>query len=173
MSRAGRPPMPPQWQQMAGRPGHRPADQAAPSFTAGLPPCPAHLDAVARAEWERIGPELLTAGLLCTVDTAALAMYCAAWSRWVLAEQKISTLAEKDPIGAGLVQKTKNDFEQLTYWSVISNKAQEQLFKYLAEFGLSPVARARVKGMAQQGDLFGNDPLGAFMRAAPGTPQTA
>lgn len=172
MSREGRPPMPAPWQQMMGK---KPADAgaAAALFTAGAPPCPSHLDEVGRAEWNRITPELETAGLLCKVDLAALALYCVAYARWVLAESKIRQLAEKEPEGAGLVQNTKNGFEQLSYWFVVSNKAQEQVYKYLSDFGLSPVARARLKAMPNQGSLFDNDPLAAFQRAAPAAPKTA
>lgn len=161
--------MPDAWKQLAGNPGRRPIDTAGPNFETGVPPCPDHLDGDARREWDRITPELLTAGLLCTVDMAALAMYCVAYSRWRLAEERIRFFATMDQAGAGLVQTTKNGFEQLSQWMIVSKMAQDQLFKYLAEFGLSPVARARVKHIAAQGDLFGNDPLAAFQRAAPKT----
>jgi P27 family predicted phage terminase small subunit len=167
MSRAGRTPMPDRWKAMAGNPGRRPLGLDGPQFSVGVPPCPDHLDETARREWERIVPELQLAGLLAAVDGAALALYCVAYSRWCLAERKIAALAALDATGMGLVTRSPNGFEQMGYWYVVSSKAQEQLFRYLAEFGLSPVARARVKGASLQGDLFGNDALGAFMRAAP------
>lgn len=158
--------MPDAWKRMAGNPGRRPInDEASPQFERGAPDAPDFLDGAARAEWERITPELERTGMLTRVDTAALAMYCQAFARWRLAELRIQRAAEAAPDDAGLVKRSPNGFDQLSYWSVISNKAQEQLHRYLQEFGLSPSARARVRAVAVQGDLFGNDALGGFLRA--------
>lgn len=157
--------MPPQWQKVMGNPGRRGDVDAGPQFEIGAPDAPDFLDAAARAEWDRIVPDLERAGLLTRVDHAALAMYCQAYARWRLAEQRIQRAAEADREEAGLIKSTKNGFEQLNYWLVISNKAQEQLTRYLAEFGLSPSARARVRAATVQGDLFGTDALGGFLRA--------
>lgn len=162
--------MPDAWKKMTGNAGNRPLAEASAVavLPAGAPDCPDFLDDQAKAEWARIVPHLDQAGLLTQVDHAQLAMYCQAYSRWRLAEKKIQEAAEKDEKGCGLVGRSKNGFEQMSYWLVISNKAQEQLAKYLGEFGLSPVARARAKVGAAQGDLFGNDPLSGFLKAAPG-----
>lgn len=157
--------MPAQWQNMMGNPGRGGDGDAGPQFEIGAPDAPDFLNGAARTEWDRIVPELERAGLLTRVDHAALAMYCQAYARWRLAEQKIQRAAEVDPEDAGLIKASKNGFEQLNYWLVISNKAQEQLTRYLAEFGLSPSSRARVRAAAAQGDLFGTDALGGFLRA--------
>lgn len=167
MSRAGRPGMPDQWKAMMGNPGRRPLDVQSAVFETGIAECPKHLDDVACAEWARIAPLLDTARLMSPAFMAVLALYCSAWSRWVFCEERIRFHASMDPAGAGLIAKTKNGFEQMDYWFVASNKAQEQLLRYQAELCLSPVGAARAKGLAQQGDLFGNDPLSAFQRAAP------
>ena len=50
-----------------------------PEVPPGEPRCPAVLDGEARAEWERIVPELLDAGVLTQIDRAALTGYCSAW----------------------------------------------------------------------------------------------
>ncbi len=159
--------MPDAWKKLTGQDTARPDAAPAVQFTAGAPPCPAHVERnrTAFAEWNRIVPELITAGLLCTVDAAALAMYCVAYSRWVKAEEQIQL---QEQMGyEGEIKKAANGFEQLSQWYIVSNKEQDRLHKMLTEFGLSPSARARVRGMAAQGDLFGNDPLEAFKRAAP------
>jgi P27 family predicted phage terminase small subunit len=167
-SRAGRPGMPDQWKAMMGNPGRRPIDPASVVFDVGIPPCPSHLDDVARKEWERIAPLLETAKLMSPAFMATLAMYCVAWSRWVMCEERVKYNAVFNPDGGGLISKTKNGFEQFDYWFVASNKAQEQLLKYQAELCLSPVGAARAKSLSAQGDLFANDPLAAFQRAVPG-----
>lgn len=149
---------------MTGQAASRP-EHPAVTFNAGAPPCPPIIerDRVAHAEWQRIVPELITAGLLTTVDMAALAMYCRAYSRWIKAEENI---ALEDQVGlGGEVGNSKNGFEQLSQWYIVAGKEQDRLHKMLTEFGLSPSARARVRGMAAQGDLFGDDPLAAFQRA--------
>jgi len=158
--------MPDAWNRMTGQASDRP-DSGAVEFAVGAPPCPPIIerDRVAHAEWQRIVPELITAGLLCSVDMAALAMYCRAYSRWLKAEEQ---LALEEQIGnQGEVTNARNGFEQLSQWYIVSGKEQDRLHKMLTEFGLSPSARARVRTSAQQGDLFGNDPLEAFKRAAP------
>ena len=164
--KVGRPAMPDQWKAMTGQAPAR-ADAPPVQFTPGAPPCPAHVERnrAAFAEWQRIVPELVTAGLLCTVDAAALAMYCLAYARWVKAEEQIQL---QEQLGyEGEIKKAANGFEQLSQWYIVSSKEQERLHKMLTEFGLSPSARARVRGMSAQGDLFGNDALNAFMKAGP------
>lgn len=160
--------MPDAWKAMAGNPGRRPLDlESGPQFEVGAPVRPDFLDEGACAEWDRIVPELERAGLLTKVDGAQLALYCQAYSRWRKAELKLQAAERSEDCGSGMIVRTPNGFESLSYWLVISNKAQEQLHRYLAEFGLSPSARAKVRAHAAQGDLFGNDPLGGFLRAAP------
>lgn len=152
----------------------RAADQAtAPALDPATPECPDFLNAAAREEWDRIVPELVKAGLLAAIDRSALALYCQAYARWRLAEQKIDELAAKDPDGAGLVCSAANGFKQLTQWNIVSNRAQEQLLKYLQEFGLSPATRARVAALAKQGSLFGDDPMEAVLRAGSSTSKLA
>jgi P27 family predicted phage terminase small subunit len=184
----GRKPTPTHLAQLMGNPGHRPVgpDQAPGTLVERieLPECPAFLrskwnaelkmfepdpDSAAAAEWERIVPLLSGCGLLATIDYAMLGMYCQAYARWKTAELKIAELAAKDADGAGLVVKTANGFEQFSYWLNVSNKAQEQLRAYASEFGMSPVARTRVRGMlaAGQGALFPeNDPMESFLNAS-------
>lgn len=161
----GRPPTPAHLKLITGNPGNRPIDLGVVvPDDMGLPDCPDHLDAVAQAEWARIVPDLAAIGVLTKIDRTALAMYCGAYSLWVEASLELAKARIEG--GGGLVKRTPNGFEALNYWLVISNKAQEQLKSYLVEFGMTPVARARVKQMAQgQGQLFGDDPMAAFLRA--------
>ena len=100
------------------------------------PRCPPHLDREAKAEWKRIVPELRAAGVLTIVDRAALAAYCAAWSRWVAAEKQI----QKD----GEIVQTPNGYPMQSPWLAISNRAWGHMTKALAEFGMTPSSRCRV-----------------------------
>ncbi|WP_079025201.1 phage terminase small subunit P27 family [Streptomyces leeuwenhoekii] len=71
---------------LRGNPGGRPAP-ARVTAPPGVPDAPEWLDAEALAEWDRIVPDLDRLGVLAKVDRAALATYCAAWSKFVAAER--------------------------------------------------------------------------------------
>lgn len=106
------------------------------SVTTRLPSCPAHLDDEARREWRRTGRKLLECGLVTEIDTAALALYCQAWSRWVGAEQNLARF--------GVVIKSPSGFPIQSPYLAIANKAMEQMTRLLVEFGMPPSSRTRV-----------------------------
>lgn len=116
-----------------------------------IPDPPEHLLPEALEEWARITVELEKLGLVTEIDRAALAVYCQAYGRWVNAELK---LAENN--GSAMVDITPSGYKQQGVWLQISNRAVEQMHKFLAEFGMTPSARSRVTA-SPQGDLFGND----------------
>src|SRR5262249_21622461 len=82
--------------------------------------------------------ELKLLGLITTVDRAALAAYCMAWSRWVAAELKVKEF--------GMVIKSpEKGYPMMSPYLVIANQAMKQLRDYLAEFGMSPASRTRIE----------------------------
>ncbi len=126
---------------------------------------PEHLDEVALAEWRRLGPELARLGLVSQVDRAAQALYCSAWSHWVQAENKLRELGDD-----GLIGRTPNGFKQMGVWLMISNRAAEQVHKFMTEFGMSPSSRSRVSAGDPQTDLFEDDDPGDSGSSGPGRP---
>lgn len=138
----GRKPKPNEVKILAGNPGKRKLNPG-PQLARALPRCPGHLVGEARKEWHRVVRELHEAGLLTRVDRGALAAYCSAWSRWVMAETKLAELVSKgDP--ADWVTKTASGYEQQTPWLTISNSAQDLMRKFMVEFGMTPSSRSRV-----------------------------
>ncbi len=125
-----------------------------------IPSIPKHLDASARREWKIITPELAKLGLIARIDRAAIAIYCMAFSRWEFAELMMKGLDEN-----GLVETTPNGHKQMSVWLQISNRAVEQMNKSLAEFGMSPSARAKVN-VTLQGDMFPLEKLDALANPA-------
>ncbi|HET7232706.1 MAG TPA: phage terminase small subunit P27 family [Longimicrobium sp.] len=123
--------------EVRGNPGKR-KPKPSPDLPAGAPECPAHLKGGARREWLRIVPQLEAAGLLAEVDGTALALYCVAFARWERAERELVKT------GGEVVRSPTNDYPIQNPWLAVSNKATEQIHKYLAEFGMSPAARMRV-----------------------------
>ncbi|MCP4304731.1 MAG: phage terminase small subunit P27 family [bacterium] len=145
-------PLPSNVHLLRGNPSKKTADRLMDSVApeVELPVAPEHLLPAAVLEWERIGAELVALGLVSLIDRAALALYCQAWARWVEAETKLRELGEE-----GLTDVTPNGFRQMGVWLQISNRAADQVHKYLCEFGMSPSSRSRVTPSPQM-DLFEN-----------------
>lgn len=120
--------------------GRKPIPRARDQVTrplASLPRCPAHLNDLARKEWRRLATPLHEAGLLTLADRAALAAYCAAYARWVEAEEHLSK-------GPPLI-KTPSGYVQQSPWLTVANKQLEIMGRFMAELGLSPSARTRLR----------------------------
>lgn len=97
---------------------------------------PAHLDDEAKIEWDRISQELETLGLLTSIDRAALAAYCHAWSTWVEAVEKLQSM--------GKIIKAPSGYPMVNPYVAIHNKALDYLHKFAVEFGLTPASRSRI-----------------------------
>ncbi|MCU4654489.1 phage terminase small subunit P27 family [Roseibacterium sp. SDUM158016] len=104
---------------------------------AALPRCPPHLGDVAKAEWRRLAKPMHDAGVLTIADRAAFAAYCQAYARWVEAEEKL----KETP----MLLKTPSGYVQQSPWLSIANKQLELMGRFMAELGLTPSARSRLK----------------------------
>lgn len=149
----GRRPKPTALKEIQGNPGKRPLNKNEPK-PKGTPTCPSHLDPEGKKEWRRISKELSAIGLLTSVDRAALAAYCAAYSRWAEAEQKIQQ--------HGLVVKAPSGYPIQNPYVGIANTAMDHLRKFATEFGLTPASRTRLSVEPQKTDT---DPFAAFMQS--------
>jgi P27 family predicted phage terminase small subunit len=148
----GRKPKPTITKQLAGNPGKRALNKDEPKF-GGTAKCPPHLDAEAKKEWKRVSKELEAVGLLTTVDRAALAAYCAAWSRWVAAEENIQKFGT-------VIKAPKSGHPMQNPYLTIANTALDHLRKFASEFGMTPSSRSRIHVEAPKTDA---DPFTAFM----------
>jgi P27 family predicted phage terminase small subunit len=137
---------------IAGNPGRRPLaeGEARPKITE--PDCPDHLSDDARAEWQRVMPLLVKNFLVTELDSASLALYCQSYGRWKEAERAID--AQRAKGGDGMLVKAPSGYPIQNPYLAIANRAMEDCYKYLQQFGLSPSARTRVQA-SPQGDLFG------------------
>lgn len=151
----GRKPTPTHLKVLRGNPGHRPLNEHEATPVPGLPDPPAVLDAVAQAEWVNKGRQLVALGLMTEVDTAMLAVYCAAWSRWLEALEKVAA--------DGAVITTPSGYQQQSPWVSMRNQAEDRLTKAAVEFGMSPSARSRVTAAAPATE----DRLQEFLDGAP------
>lgn len=99
---------------------------------------PKWLDKDGRKEWRAVAPELERLGLLTDVDVSALAIYCDAVSRYAEATKMIQEE------GAVVEHTNTADATNLVRspWVQVANQYATIIRQYLAEFGLSPSARA-------------------------------
>ena len=154
----GRKPTPVALKLIRGNPGNRPLnlDEFRPAVE--IPPEPEYIAAntAAHGEWERITAEFVKYGLISQVDRAALAFYCINWARHSEAEEMIEKAA-KASNGSGLFVKTPNGYPVQSPWLAVSNKSMELCRVFLAEFGMTPAARSRVRLSDPQLPLPGID----------------
>lgn len=148
----GRKPKPTHLKLVRGNPGKRPINAAEPAPQPLLPSPPAELCADALSEWERVARELHRIGLLSGIDRAALAAYCQAYGRWIVAERAIGKMAERDQLTSGLMIKTTNGNAVQNPLIGTANKAMADMVRYAAEFGMTPSARSRIHGNAPVGE---------------------
>lgn len=159
MARPGPKPLPPNVHRLNGNPSKltertlRNRDSSLPDIS--IPKSPAHLLPAAKKEWNRVSPQLEKLGLITELDMAALAAYCQAYARWSSAETKIKSLGDE-----GLIVETPSGYQQMSVWLNISNRAAEQMHKFMSEFGMTPSTRTRVTASPQL-ELFDEQSSGA------------
>jgi P27 family predicted phage terminase small subunit len=113
-----------------------------PAFARAAPDAPAWLPAEARAEWDRVVPELDRLGLLKGIDRAALTSYCMVWQRFVEASAIVGrdgmVVREELPLGR---EKLYRHPALLT-----AEAASKELRAWATEFGLTPSSEQRLAG---------------------------
>jgi len=101
---------------------------------------PAHLDEIGAAEYVSKAELLDRLGVFKEGDSAALAAYADAYSRWVHASKVVQMSKDK-----GYLIKGKRGEVMRNPALIVVNGALEQMYRFLTEFGLTPASRARVK----------------------------
>ena len=140
----GRKPTPTYLKLLKGNPGKRAIRPTVePPRPAAPPPPPDFLSGYAKEEWVRVSPGLFALGLLTDLDTATLGAYCWACGVWHDARQALDRMAELDPKMKGLLVKGDSGPVQNPLIRIARNAADSML-RAAAEFGMTPVARARI-----------------------------
>lgn len=154
----GRLPTPTALKILQGNPGKRPLNSAEPQFDPASPDIPPELEGPnnehARAEWERVVPQLIAAGVAKRIDRTGLIAYCFEYQKWIESEQKIRT--------TGMFIKTKIGYLTINPYVRISKISLENMLRFMAEYGMTPSARVRIKVDAKSLDN-GKDPLSEFL----------
>lgn len=110
--------------------------QPKPSKASCLDP-PAHLNELAKTEYSRKAELLDRLGVFKEGDDVALAAYADAYSRWVNAVEIYNRT------GPLVKDKRGNPVRNPIIYSL--NNAIDQMYKFLVEFGLTPISRSKVR----------------------------
>lgn len=140
---SGPPPVPTNLRVLRGNPSKRPL-RAQPTQTSAPPEAPSYLVSYACDEWHRVAPELHRLGLLTLLDVHALAAYCQSYARWRTAEELLAKMAERDPTTRALLIKDATGNPRQNPLVRTAAHAAGDMLRYAGEFGLTPVARARL-----------------------------
>lgn len=138
----GRKPLPTHLKLVKGNPGKRPTNKNEPKAPAGRPSCPAHASDKARETWGYVCGLLEDMGILATVDAVAIEMLCEAYADFVAAADELKSL------GSDYYETvTKEGSVMYRAHPALAKKqdADRRLRGWLAEFGMTPSARSRVK----------------------------
>lgn len=126
-------------------PGHDVAGRkvaAVPAFRRLPPEAPEWLPVEARAEWDRVVPELARLELVKPVDRAALTAYCLTWDRLVTAQRMATDDGLLATNSQGLVRAP---------WVAVIEAASKELRAWAGEFGFTPSAESNL-GVKESGD---------------------
>lgn len=113
------------------------------SVTIVNPDPPDDLPDEAAKEWRRIAPILSKYKLLSDLDLTGLQIYCRVYARWIDAERK---LEERE----SMVFRTQTGYETQSAYLNIINMCLKQMQSIMAEFGMTPATRERLKAIANQ-----------------------
>jgi P27 family predicted phage terminase small subunit len=128
---------------------------AEPQSAVELPDPPDWLSREAKAEWRRVGPQLVQRRTISRADRAMLAAYCQAWGEFAKSAKDVDALDEGGE---------KHTGHMIDHPRVVLGRAVERLIKLADRFGFSPAAKARVRGEVEENKDEGGK--GRFFGAA-------
>lgn len=100
------------------------------------PDCPPELGPAARAEWNRLVPELVRLNLISHLDRAQLGIYCVAYAQWIEAAEFIQKY--------GSMIKTASGYPVQSPYVAILNRQADTMIRIASEFGFTPASRAKL-----------------------------
>ncbi len=97
---------------------------------------PSWLSPGAKAEWQRLAPEMKRLGLLTALDVAMFSCLCEAYSIFV---ELVKDINEND-----MTYKTQKGFTRARPQLDMMFKAMRELMTLCQQFGMTPVSRGRI-----------------------------
>lgn len=158
--RKGRKPLPRYLKVLRGNPGKRPLNDAEPQPQPGIPTCPAHVQGIARTEWNRCVKELGALNAITRLDRGKLAAMCVSYGRWVEAEDALKAA------GGPIIPAPKTGALTYNPWLSVAHKAMEAYSKLAADFGMDPSSRTRISTLKPRNDEDDEDEARWFKKKA-------
>ena len=135
-----------------------------PDYLVDLTPPPFLTSAKALEVWDYMAPKLVKARLLCEVDIVTFAHYCEAVAEFWQTQQQVSNLLVGGDAEALMVAVGGNGGRNYHPAITLRNRAADRVDKGAMHFGLSPMARTKIRTNAQE-DLFGG--FDEFLQSLP------
>ncbi len=134
---------------VADNPQHRPLPKAepVPERAPFHKPVAVAKDKLANAEWDRIVPMMERAGLVRSLDSSMVAMWCLTWAQFSRAAAWITEKGDCYP-----VKNRHGDVVRVVEWPQTKQfrNLQDILIRLGRELGMSPSARSRVDSVGDQ-----------------------
>lgn len=120
-----------------GNPGKRPLP-IEPQYPPLSSICPPELQGEARAEWDRVVPELLAQGVVTTMDYQVVFQLCYGWGKI----RELQTIIDRDGI---MITNKNGDMQRHPADLSLSNALKNQAMLW-GRLGLSPVDKTKING---------------------------
>jgi P27 family predicted phage terminase small subunit len=133
----GRKPTPTAIKKLNGNPGKRALNKKEPDYPELGPTPPDFLDEFGQKEWKRVFPMLAAIKVIKAPEAALLAAYCGAFSDFY----RLSEMSK----GKGFIVKAPNGCPMMSPLFTALSKARTEMIKLMAELGITPSSRSRIK----------------------------
>lgn len=143
----GRKPKPSHLRVVTGNPGKRPLNANEPKPGRQRPSAPAHMSDKARETWGYVSGLLDRMGVLTEADSLALEVLCEAYADFLRARQVLKDFGSNY---YETVNQTGGVMHRAHPAVAVMQDADRRIKAWLAEFGMSPSARTRVKVDGEQ-----------------------
>ena len=137
MGKRGKKTEPTQLKILRGNPGKRALPKDEPQPESGFPPCPEHLQGMAREAWEIFSVQLENARVGTALDATALELLCTSYALYRDAAEQVAKY------GPCWVKPTDDGLPLVCYspYVIILERERKNIKTLLAEFGMTPSSR--------------------------------
>ena len=153
----GRKPTPSHLRLVKGNPGKRAINRQEPKPRRERPSAPDHMSDKARETWGDVTGLLDRLGVLTEVDSVGLEMLCEAYADYLGARADLAAFGSNY---YETINQTGGVMHRAHPAVAVMQDADRRIRGWLAEFGLTPSARSRVKGA--DGETRKEDPASAY-----------
>ncbi len=165
----GRTPKPTELKLLQGNAGKRTLNtkEPKPELVLIVPPPPKNLGAVGKAEWKRLGSELVKLNLLSVLDTTMLEIYCDNYEQYRQSDKEIKTYFKKNKKYTVSYTNKGGHENEVPHPAIRVRRESLELLRSIgSEFGFSPSSRTRLKAPASSPDAGG---LAAWLKLRRGS----